>query len=209
MNKTTKLFLVAIILIIIISGIVFIVLPKLNTTDPAKDQQNPSNTENDAIENSGNTIYKDYVNSNLGIKFMYPVNYELSEDFAGITIVYVLSEREDATDLFRENLNVNIQDLSAQPMTLDEYHNLSLEQIETFIANSEVISVNKTTLAGKPAYEVIYIGQASEGYDLKWKQSWTVVDDTAYVITYTAESSQFDNYLDIFNKAFSTFEISD
>ncbi len=117
-----------------------------------------------------------------------------------------LSVKESSDDLFQENLNIIIQDLTAQPMTLDEYNNLSLEQIKILITDFEILSSKKTILAGEPAYEVIYTRKQGQ-YNLKWKQVWTVLGNTAYVVSYTAEKNKFNDYFEIFNKMFNSFEI--
>ena len=206
MNKTTKLLLGAIIIIAIVIGIGFLISQKPNEADSVKNQQTSTSTENVEIKNNLETAYKNYVNQDFNIKLSYPDSYELQEGLMG-TVAVFLSEKESSTDLFQENLNVIVQDLSAQPMTLDEYNDLSLGQIETLITDSKIISSKKTTLAGKSAYEVIYTGRQGQ-YNLKWRQLWTVIDNTAYVLSYTSEINQFDNYFEVFNKMIDSFEIS-
>ena len=84
------------------------------------------------------------------------------------TVVIFFSDQKNSSDLFQENLNVLVQDLSAQPMTLAEYTDLSIEQIKLFVSDSKILSSKKITLAGNPANELIYRGK-QEQIDLKWK----------------------------------------
>ncbi|MFH1402606.1 MAG: PsbP-related protein [Patescibacteria group bacterium] len=205
MNKTTKL-LIGVIIIAIVIGIGFLISQKLNDVDSDKNNPTSANTENVEIKNNIETTYQNYVNQDFNIKLSYPDIYELQEGLMG-TVAVFLSPKESSTDLFQENLNVIVQDLSAQPMTLDEYNDLSLGQIETLITDSKIISSKKTTLAGKSAYEVIYTGRQGQ-YNLKWRQLWTAIDNKAYVLSYTSEINQFDNYFEVFDKMINSFEVS-
>lgn len=124
------------------------------------------------------------------------------------TVVIFFSDQKNSSDLFQENLNVLVQDLSAQPMTLAEYTDLSIEQIKLFVSDSKILSSKKITLAGNLANELIYTGKQGQ-FDLKWKQIYTIIGDTAYILTYTSEIDDFDNYLEGFNQIFASFKLID
>ncbi len=210
MNKTTKLLLGATMVTIII-GSGFLIAQKPNDLDSDKNDPSSSNiedfqTENLEIENNMEATYENYVNQDFNIQISYPNTYELQEGLMGI-LVFFFSPIESSTDLFQENFNVMIQDLSAQPMSLEEYTDLSLGQIETVITDSEMISSKETILDGESAYEVIYTGTQGR-YSLKWKQLWTVLDNKAYVLTSTSEVNEFDDYSEVFDTMFDSFEIS-
>ncbi|MCK4310224.1 MAG: hypothetical protein KAV80_02095 [Methanomicrobia archaeon] len=145
-----------------------------------------------------------YENSTYGIKIMYPKEWEMMESYMG-TVVIFLSPKESDSDVFQENLNVGVQDLSAQPMTLDEFTDLNIEQIKTLFT-IEVVDSSPTTLANTPADKVIYNLKQGQ-YDLKLMQIYTIKDDIAYVITYTAEEDKYLDFLDTIQIMINTFEI--
>lgn len=204
MKKTTKLLLGFIIVVVVVVGINFLISKTPAEISPVENQQDSVSTKVET-ESSSEIIYKSYVNQDFNIELKYPENYELQEGVMGVVAAF-LSETKDSSDLFRENLNVIIQDLSTQPMTLEEYTNLSLDQIGVYITDSKIITSEETSLDGNPAHKVIYTG-GQDQFDLKWMQIWTIVDDTAYILSYTAEANQFDNYFRIFNEMMNSFEV--
>lgn len=195
MNKTTKLVLRIIAGTVIgsIFGIIFVIFQI-------------SKGVNTETKNSADISYKDYVNQNFNIKLSYPSDYKTKEGYMG-AVVFFLSPIENPNDSFQENLSVMVQDLSGQSLTLNDFSQLNLKQIETIVTNAKIISSKETTLAGKPGYEVIYSGQQGK-YNLKWRQLWTIVDNKAYIISSTSEEARFDNYFETFNKMADSFEIS-
>ena len=200
MNQIAKL-LRAIVLLAIITGS----LPLFSTEKLNKRLLN--NEPSAQTTKTHKIVYKNYINQDFGIQLSYPESYELKEDLMG-TVVVFFTEQKNSSDLFQENLNVMVQDLSAQPMTLAEYTDLSREQIKLIVTDSKILSSKKITLAGNPAYEFVYTGKQGQ-IDLKWKQKYTIIGDTAYLLTYTSEIDEFDNYLDAFNQIFASFKLID
>lgn len=150
-----------------------------------------------------------YTNATYGITIVYPEDWEKKTGEMG-TVVAFLSLREGASDDFRENVNIAIQDLSAQPMTLDEYTNLSLSQLDQYIQNPNVIESSKTTLDGNPAHKLVYTGEMEQQdvrYLLKWLQVYTIKGDKLYLITYTSKEDSYSDYLDNVQKMIDSFQI--
>ncbi len=148
---------------------------------------------------------KTYVNQEAGVQISYPSDYTTKENFMG-TVVAIISPQEGSSDDFRENLNVLEQDLLDSSTTLEEYTQLNMDQLQTVMNDFHLIRKGDTTLAGHPAYEVVYT--ASQGQiDAKYHQVWTVVDDRAYIITATGTVQQYDNYSAVFDDMIASFEI--
>jgi serine/threonine-protein kinase len=107
--------------------------------------------------------------------------------------ILFLSPKEDAQDQFQENVNIMLQDLSSQPMTLEQYTEMSRQQlVQTFGANS-ILSQGNTTIAGQKAQYMVY-NFSYQGRHLKIKGVWFIKGKTAYLFTYTAEPSQYAKY---------------
>jgi len=145
-----------------------------------------------------------YENPTHGIRIKYPKDWTMQEGFMG-TVVVFLSPKADASDVFQENLNVGVEDLSGVSITLDEYTELTIDQMGQFITDFTVIESGKTTLAGNPAYKIVYTGSQAQ-YSIKWMQIWAIKDDKAYLITYTAETDSFSDFLEIVEAMISSFE---
>lgn len=104
-----------------------------------------------------------------------------------------LSPQEGAGDSFQENVNVLPQDLSAQPMTLEQYTELSRKQITDAFGPNAVVSTAPKTLAGQKAMEMVYT-MNYQGRALKIRADWFIRNKTAWLLTFTAEPAQFDKY---------------
>jgi len=113
--------------------------------------------------------------------------------------------------MFQENVNVMIQDLSNQPMTLEEYTTLTKQQITQALGSTAIISVNDINFAGQNAIEMIYgmpkNSKVNRNFNLKLWQIWFVKDNKAYLFTYTAEQVEYDNYLDVAKQTIDSFKL--
>ena len=124
------------------------------------------------------------------------------------SVVAFLSPRGGTSDDLQENVNIVVQDLSAQPMTLEEYTDLTLGQIEQFITDAKILDSSPATLAGNPGHKAVYTGKQGQ-YDLEWMQLWTVKGNKAYVITYTAEAREYSAVLATAQEMIESFAIAD
>lgn len=125
-------------------------------------------------------------------------------------ILLLFSKNQTEPD-FKNNINIFVQDLSLQPMSLNEYHQLSLSQIEQGTGKNTVENQKDITISGYPAKELIYeIPQdINRGnlIGLKIKQAYLIKENKAYLITYTAKTNSFDKDLEKANSVFKSFEI--
>lgn len=160
----------------------------------------PSSNESVKIE-TGLTAYE---NSTYKIKIGFPEGWDKRENTMG-TLVCALSPKEGAEDKFQGNFNVLVQDLSTQPMTLEEYTDLSLKQIKQLITNCKVEVSKEMTLGGKPGYTVAYKGDQGVLH-LYFASAYTIKDNKAYLITFTCEQDKYPEYSVIVEKVFNSFE---
>lgn len=125
-------------------------------------------------------------------------------------IVLLFSKNQTEPD-FKNNINILVQDLSLQPMSLNEYHQLTLIQIEQGSGKNTVESQKDITISGYPAKELIYeIPQdinRGNPIGLKIKQAYLIKENKAFLITYTAKTTSFNIDLEKANNVFKTFEI--
>ena len=145
-------------------------------------------------------------NSDCGFVMSYPSEWTKQEEWMG-TVVVFLSPKDGTSDAGQENVNVVVEDLTANPMSLSEYWDLSLNQISKFITDCNVIESSGTTVAGKPASRVVFTGQQGQ-YQLKYMQICTIRNNSAYTITYTSEVAKYADYVDIVNQMVDSFEFS-
>ena len=131
-----------------------------------------------------------YTDQANGFSIQYPKDWAQMKQ--GNAVIFI-SPRADSNDMFRENVNVILQDLSAQPMDLEQYGALSRKQIIGMYGANAIISQGSAILAGQKAecltYNMSYNGRAE-----KIKSCWFIKSKMAYLFTYTAEPAQFTNY---------------
>lgn len=105
-------------------------------------------------------------------------------------------------DQFRENVNLIAQDLTGQDMDLADFVDLSENQIRTMMANSDIIESKKVN----DFHKLIYTGTMGR-YKLKFQQYYWVVNGSAYILTFTAERSEYDNYIGVAQQIMDSFQL--
>lgn len=145
-------------------------------------------------DNSNASLRELYFIEQPNYSFAYPANWEENLDKTlGVEFI-VLSPLSSATDKFRENINLVIQDLSNYNLDLDKYTELSLGQIKNIVTNSVLIESKRISKIDSEQYQrVIYTGEQGI-FNLKFVQYYFVVDKKAYVLTFTSEQLEFDKY---------------
>lgn len=143
-------------------------------------------------------------------------NYEISYPASWIkqqkgTANFFLSPKENEKDLFQENVNIMIQDLSNQPMTLEDYTNLTKQQVKQAFGSSSIVSIKDLTFAGQQAKKMVYNmpknPMQGRSQNLKLCQIWFIKENKAYLLTYTAESSEYESYLGTAKEIFDSFKL--
>ncbi len=150
--------------------------------------------------------YKIFSEEILGreLNVAYPDYWLVEKELGGIIVF--LSPKENEEDYFQENFNIVVQNLSKNPMKLDEYTSVNIDYLPDFIDNMNIIDSGYTELSGYKAYKIIYTGKHMV-YDLKWFQVWTVVDEIAFIATFTAEIEKYDIYISIIDSMMNSFSI--
>jgi hypothetical protein len=105
--------------------------------------------------------------------------------------------------VFKNNINLIIQDLKGQNIDLKKFVDISTDQIQKLITSSKII-LSQTT---NSRHEIVYTGAFGQ-FSLKWKQYYWVKDEKAYVLTFTADSSSFEGAVGDVTKTMDSFKIA-
>lgn len=122
----------------------------------------------------------------------YTVNYpkKWSLDKSNAYLKFILFSPEDNT-VFRENVNLIIQNLSDKNTDLAAYASISEKQITTMIPGAVILESKTLTKDDGDYYSISY--EAKQGaYFLKWKQYYWVKGNRAYVLTFTSDKNSYD-----------------
>lgn len=161
-----------------------------------------------------NINFTSYNNTELGIYLQYPANWsKMEEKFDdNVNVISFISTPENDTDTFTENVNIAIEPLQNESITLEEYSNTTLAALSNVFENFSLISKENTNLDGVPAIKIIFsitqpqITDQSRDIDtikqipMKIMQILSVKEGKAYVIIYSAEEAKYDDYLPIIEK---------
>lgn len=146
-----------------------------------------------------------YENSSQGFKINYPEMWlpRNRDDFFATGVIFV-SPLENDTDNFKEKVSVLVENLSSE-ISLAQYTDESIAEIKK-LSDPSVGDALESTLGDNEARQVIYRGEEN-GKSVQRMQTWSVKDNQAYVITYTAQPDNYDNYLPTVEKMLTSFEI--
>jgi len=136
----------------------------------------------------------------------YPNDFELDLSGQMGMSFMILSPQTSPSDMFRENVNLIIQDLRGHNISFDDYVEISKNQIETFVTDGSLVESKRTKTDDFELHTIIYTGKQGM-FDLKWLQYYIFKNQTVYLLTFTAEAEQFDNYIDVARKIMDSFQI--
>ncbi len=146
---------------------------------------------------STDTKFSIYENPSYSIRIKYPQSWniqQIGDPFTG-DVVKFWPRTIGSIKKTRAEVNINVETLK-EPTSLVEYTNLSVNEIVQFLTNARIHDSHPTKLSNLPAHEVIYSGK-EEGYNIKRMAIWTLKNNQVYIITYTAEESEYEQYLEI------------
>jgi len=137
------------------------------------------------------STYLTYTSTQYGFSISYPAGWSVEENPAAGTVVF-RAPAESRDDLYRENLAVTVKDLSANPMSLDQYHSAQLAKAQGITGFNKIIDT-PYRLSGFNGYEIAYKGDT--GMLMEWVDYFTIKVETAYDLTFTAQESHYANYV--------------
>src|SRR5438105_3921796 len=157
-------------------------------------------------KNSSN--FSTYENPIFGIKILYPSNWDKQENSSSSNnstlydIVTFSPPLKNSSNIIGK-LAVKVDNISdIKPTTLANYTDAIISDLKQDFRVTE----SNTTLAGNPAYKILYTG-LEESVDLQAMLVMAIKGDRAYIISYTAEPENFSYYLPTVQKMIDSFEI--
>lgn len=141
--------------------------------------------------------------SNYSIQ--YPSNWELNQSGQMNTSFVLFSPLESDNDKFKENVNLLIQDLTGYNIDLNKYTEISEGQIKTMVTNSSLIESKRIKNGKDEFHKIIYSGDQGI-FHLQFEQYYWVVNDKAFILTFTSEKDKFENFKEIGEKILNSFK---
>jgi hypothetical protein len=123
----------------------------------------------------------------------YPKTWKVDSSRTMGADLFIFSPLENATDKFRENVNIIIQDLKGQNIDLEKYKQISDKQFAELKENIQVFESTVTKLNGKQCYKAMY-RLTQGGFKLKVASICYIKDEKAYLTTFTSEIDKYEQY---------------
>ena len=157
-------------------------------------------------KNSSN--FSTYENPIFGIKILYPSNWDKQENSSSSNnstlydiVTFSPPLKNSSSIIGKVAIKVdNISDI--KPTTLANYTDAIISDLKQDFRVTE----SNTTLAGNPAYKILYTG-LEESVDLQAMLVMAIKGDRVYLISYTAEPEKYSYYLPTVQKMIDSFEI--
>ena len=176
-------------------------------------EQSPENASAQETSRNENSNFRTFENIRFGLRMLYPSDWSvtqvkstLSPNASTNAVAFFKAPIESLSDMYQENFIINMKGPSPDYLTLRDYTENSLNTFRN-MPNIRLLQSLPNTLAGLPAHMVVY-SKNSEGIDIQKMQIWTIVDnDTAYVVTFGAEQTQFSRYLPAVEQMINSIQI--
>ncbi|MCC0176211.1 serine/threonine protein kinase [Waterburya agarophytonicola K14] len=145
-----------------------------------------------------------YENASEGFRVDYPEAWSKQnrDDFFATGVVF-FSPLEDESDQFKERVSVLVENLSEE-VSLDGYTERSITEIKK-LSDPYVGEAKFVNFGEDEGRQVVYTGEEN-GNTVQKMQTWSVKEDKAYVITYTARIDSYNSYLPTVEKMIESFE---
>ena len=114
-----------------------------------------------------------------------------------------LALQDNNQDTFLENINIMVADSPAKNYSAEKYTDFSIGYLPSVVENFELLERKKLP---NNASVIIYKGLKS-GYQQTWKQYYYIIKEKMYIITFTAETPRFDEYIDKIQKNLDSFKV--
>jgi hypothetical protein len=134
----------------------------------------------------------------------YPADWEVDKSGQMGTTFIIFSPLESDTDKFKENVNLLEQNLAGKNIDLDQYTKITEEQVKTLLNNSTLLESKRVKKGNKEYQHFIY--NADQGIlHIRFEQYCWLLNDTAYILTFTCEQSKIEDYKATAEKILNSF----
>ena len=148
------------------------------------------------------STWQTFADTNYSLQ--YPPDWELNRSGLMGSSFILFQPLESDHDLFRENVNLLIQDVSGYHLDLDQYAEISENQVTTMITNSTLIESKRIKTGPEEYHRMIYTGDQGT-YHLKFVQYYWIKEEKAIVLTFTCEQDKYEVNKEIGNTIMNSF----
>jgi hypothetical protein len=148
--------------------------------------------------------YSTYTNHDHNFSIKYPNSWAIKENTDGVVVGFI-SPMDTSVDQFLENITVVVQDMSANPMSLEKYNETVIAQMQSVFNNVTILESTSTYLDGTVGTKFVFTAAAQT--TIKMMVVWMIRNSRAYQITLTSEADAFDRIFPHMQTALDSFDV--
>ncbi len=140
----------------------------------------------------------------------YPKDWVSSDQKPQPSIQFLLlaDEASQKEDLFRENINLNTEDLGGNDMDVEVYAKKSIDQISMQIPSAKIISNQNIKVNGQDAVAIVWSADFGNGMVLKFKQIIITYNQKGYALTFSSSDAEYNQYIEVGDKILNSFKLA-
>lgn len=137
----------------------------------------------------------------------YPTDWRVDTSGLMGTELLLFSPLEGESDLFSENVNVLIQDLSGLNIDLEQYKQITDSQLDVYANKGGVLESVIVQTGASKSYIVHYTMRQGE-LNLKILSICFIKNEKAYLATFTAEVDKYEQFKELGEGILRTFALT-
>ena len=160
---------------------------------------------NDYDHNLDGVHKKQYQCSEFGISVQYPDSWYIKENIEKLQVSFL--PKNDFNSKFKNNITINIQDISMYDIDLDKYLESSLSQLKQMLKRFTLLKNESVSLSGSTAHILEYSHFYQSEIIIFTKQIFTLVAKKVYLITFSCELDEWENSNKLVTDFISSFQV--
>lgn len=186
--------------------ILSLAIPIMSVTQASQAQQRPA-AGNTTISGTTTSNFQTYFNPVFGIKIKYPSNW-LKQDLTrnSSSVFYLVFKLPAAKPLGM--LSISGVNHKSSNLTLDTLVRVRTNQLRHLANILHLNSSTPATLAGNPAYKIVFTAITPQGIKFETMQLISVVGYKFYFITYSVPVADYATYLPTIQKLLSLTQLN-
>jgi len=153
-------------------------------------QQTVTPTEVTEYLNYENLVYE---NPFAGILFEYPEDWELIETGDPVLLAIFVPSNVNPEEIPEALSMVLVEELPFE-IDLFDYSEIAVQNLELGLEDFKMIEDYETALAQIPAKKIKYTGVNDFGLAVTGTAVWTIKDNKAFILVFTADSTKYTEY---------------
>ena len=140
-------------------------------------------------------------------KIQYPKTWRIDTSKTLGADFFAFSPSENKDDKFSENVNIMIQDLGGQKVSLEQYKQVTEKQMVALMNDAKIIESAVIKTGNKEYYKVLFT-MTQGTFKLKTTAICFIKKGKAYLATFSAEAAKYEQYKKITDEILSSFSLT-